>query len=710
MGKTQTKKIEARTERLSKLPRSDRLQKQALIKKKEGRVLDAAEKHALMMTSEYGEALKLWEVLRTIGEDGVQGLSEAQEKRLKKRSRVEGGSKDKTAKFGEDDDEEEGEVATEKKGRATLTTAERAAAAAAKYEHKYATIDRLFKIIEPKFATLCRTPRMSRVIQSMIKYGSPAQLEKITTLLSTDFATFCNDGFASYVVVALLRHAPHALFRKILTVTVAVMPKLVTHAYGLRVVSSAYSSRLCSATDRNHLMLGCFKDDVAIMKHWRGYPVLEDILQQEKTYQKRMLSTLYTLVDKLINPKEAAELPFVQRLATAFLMHGTKHEIMDLAIVCKPKIITVLKEGNKEASLFAAYVFTLLEPKYRKDPLRQISENFMEFASGKFTSPVVARMFDLVYDAQLLSKYMVAPLVDNMREIISSPYAHLILVHLFTPSGERKERLLPPYFSEYNLYSTQNNDWNVHNWLDADYKEETVEICSKPAQKTHLSVLKPIVAKFNEVVVAGLAQETKGATQEMKHFRQYAVRLARELVNVVDTDALYKEVVVDAGVDIEALRALMPIKTQDGDAEVEVADAKPLAAAAAPAKKAATSAPVAASATSKAPVKTPKGKRDRSEDTVEEKPAPPTLVPTSKTSPKLVAPKATTPTSKVVASVVKKSAQKAAAPVETSARAPPSNNAAAQQLVAEEKASSRQGKAPVAAPGPKGLKKGKSKH
>eukprot|EP00658_Telonema_sp_P-2_P005429 TRINITY_DN12026_c0_g1_i2.p1 TRINITY_DN12026_c0_g1~~TRINITY_DN12026_c0_g1_i2.p1 ORF type:complete len:382 (+),score=157.73 TRINITY_DN12026_c0_g1_i2:238-1383(+) len=348
-------------------------------------------------------------------------------------------------------------------------------------------------------------------------------------------------------------------------------------------------------------MLGCFKDDVAIMKHWRGYPVLEDILQQEKTYQKRMLTTLYTLVDKLVNPKEAAELPFVQRLATAFLMHGTKHEIMDLAIVCKPKMVTVLKGGNKEASLFATSVFTLLEPKYRKDPLRQVSESFMEFASGKFTAPVVARMFDLVYDAQILSKYLATPLVDNMREIVAGPYAHSILVHLFTPDGERKERLLPPYFAEYNLYSAQNNDWNVHTWLDEEHKPETVEICSKPAHKSHLAVMKPIIAKFVEVLLSGLTEAHKGANEEVKRFRQYGVRLARELIHVMDTDAQYKEVIVASGVDVDALRAIIPVKSQDEAGEVTVEKTTTSKAAAAP-----TAVKAEAS-------KAPKGKRDRAE-------------------------------------------------------------------------------------------------
>jgi hypothetical protein len=68
MGKTQAKKTEARESRMKSLPRSERLAKMATIKKKEGRVLDASEKHALKMTTEYGEIMRLWEKLRTLSD------------------------------------------------------------------------------------------------------------------------------------------------------------------------------------------------------------------------------------------------------------------------------------------------------------------------------------------------------------------------------------------------------------------------------------------------------------------------------------------------------------------------------------------------------------------------------------------------------------------------------------------------------------------
>ncbi|EPY22156.1 hypothetical protein AGDE_13532 [Angomonas deanei] len=78
------------------------------------------------MSSDHGEMLRLWEELRTLT-DGKE------------------------------------EVASKKNA----------------YEHKYPIVDKLIRLIEPKNSTVIKTPVGSRVLQSMIKYGSAEQLSKI---------------------------------------------------------------------------------------------------------------------------------------------------------------------------------------------------------------------------------------------------------------------------------------------------------------------------------------------------------------------------------------------------------------------------------------------------------------------------------------------------------------------------------------------------
>lgn len=562
MGKTQAKKTEARETRLKTLPRSERLAKMATIKKKEGRILDASEKHALKMTTEYGEIMRLWEKLRNLADPTADPAVTA-EKLKKKTDRKEmrrlANSKRKT--FAPAEDDEDDDVEDDVEAPTQPATAAPSSTAAGKneprtierFEYKYPMINELLKIITPQFASAVKTPRVSRVIQSMIKYGSAAHLDKLIGLLATDFVTFCNDAFAHFVVCALVRHAPHHQYRKLLGMLVPIVPNIVSHTFGMQVMHAAYTSRLCSALDRNLLILGVFKDSVSVMKHWKGYPVLEDIVALELDHQKRLLQRLFDLSDKLVSLKEAIELPFVQRLVYAFLRFGTKHEITELCVTIKPKLSVLC--DTKEGSVLASLAFSLLEPRARKEALRSVGERLSEFVVSKYSAPVVARLFDLVYDAQLLHKFVAAGIEAEMPNVINSPYGFMILIHLLTPDEERRDRVMHPGWKEHNLYSLGNPKWNTHEWLDVEYKKETVEICSKPAVRSHLNVLPALVQKFLQLVGDAAVMPTLNKT--------HVGLIAREILHCVNEEApAYKEALPLTPGDVALLKSVLPNKDQ----------------------------------------------------------------------------------------------------------------------------------------------------
>lgn len=608
MGKTHNQKEKQRTERLKSLPRSERLAKSAVIKRKEGRVLDASEKHALKMTTEFGEILKLWEVLRTlpspdkdIAEKQQASIAKKAEKRQAKKEGKKLANQKRTAFAAEDDEDDDEDGDTAANGTAAPTTGAAKDGQAAtrqqrekqRNEHKHEAVDQLMKLIVPKFASYARTPRISRVVQSMIKLGSNAHLEKLLGLFAKDFATFCNDAFASFAVCALIRHAPHALYRKVLQLVVPVMPQIVTHTFGMRVVNAAYSSRLANALDRNLVALGVFKDGVAVMKHWPGYPVLEDILAQATDYKKRLLGRLFDVSDKLVSQKDSFDYPFVQRLVHAYMLCGVKHEITELCVSLKKYVVAACE--TKEGAALASVTFAILPPGDRKELLRGFSEKLAELAVGKYSAPILARLFDLVYDPQLLCKYIVNNLLEPtlLRDVLSSPYGYQIFVHLLTPELARKEKHLLPYFlADHNLYAQENKQWNLVTWLDAEMQPETVEVCPKDAQRTHLSVLGPIVRKLLDVL----------PTVANKH---NCMVIAKELLHLSSTMPLYKKALSLTAADVAALTLMAPEKPLRDEAGMKIAAAPGAAAPSADApnrKKQRTEAPVAAAIAGKKPV------------------------------------------------------------------------------------------------------------
>ncbi|EAN98997.1 pumilio/PUF RNA binding protein 8, putative [Trypanosoma cruzi] len=502
MVQTHTKREEARAERLRKLPQTERLRKSALIKKREGRVLSAAEKHAMKMTSEYGEIIRLWEVLRV--------------------------SSDPAAK----------DAAAKSVGQRR----------AERYEHKYPTVDLLLKLIEPNFATYVKTPRVSRVIQSMIKYASLTQLERILVLISNPFVTHATDAYGHFVVTALIRHAPHSFLDKLLALIIPAVPSLVSHRFGIEVVNAAYSSRLCTSANRHILILAVLKDKIAVMKRWKGYPILEEVLQQEVTQRKRLLSRLFGLCDTLVSQKCAIGYPFVQRLVAAYLKQGVKDDVMELCDTLRPHLAALC--ATREGAPIVTTVFFLIEPKKSKEVLRALSENLGSLLVDKYAAPIVARLFDLVYDVQLLRKYVVNELEAHLAEVINSPFGHQIVLHLLTPHEERKQKFLLPNWFQHNLFSMENNGWNHHTWLTHEYEEETVEIRSKGAISTHLVVLPSIVRKFIEI-----ASDPDKGLRINKH---YVGLIAREVLVVNETEDAYRAALQLSEEEIKVLTRLAP--------------------------------------------------------------------------------------------------------------------------------------------------------
>lgn len=513
MGRTYAKKIEARTERLKTLPQSERNLKSALIKKKEGRILDSAEKHALKMSSEHGEMLRLWEILRSTA----------------------------------DEEEDKVHTASEKKSA---------------YEHKYPTVDKLVQLMEPKIATLLKTPTGSRVLQSMIKYGSAAHVSKVMKWLSQDFSLYATDAYAHFVVMSLIRHAPHDTFRSLLASLVPNVAQLITHKFGIETLHSAYSSKWCALLDKQLLLLAIFKENVSVMKRWEGYPVLEDVLHKNATLRKRLLSRLFDLSDKLVSQKDSVQFPFVQRLVHAYVVEGTKDEVSELCDTLRPHLPAIAT--SKEGAPLASLAFALTEPKKRKEILHGFQEKLGEISTSKYGAPVIARLFDLLYDPQILTKYLVSDMVKHIGQIINSPYGYLIFMHLLTPEDERKKKFLLANWWEHNLYALGNKEWNHHTWLTPAFEVEVVEICSKPATASHLVALPPIVEGF----LAYIGDEANKA----KANRHHVFLLAREILHVTETQPPYRAAL---NLSAEKQATLQALAGQKEDEEVEESSKSP---------------------------------------------------------------------------------------------------------------------------------------
>jgi pumilio family protein 6 len=358
-----------------------------------------------------------------------------------------------------------------------------------------------------------------------------------------------------------LRHGNHATFRKAATAVIASSTKLVPSKFGLEVVNAVYAHKLTTALERNLLTLSILRDNIAVMKSWRGYPVLEDMLRLETTHAKRLSAALFKVADKFTSQKDVAHLPFVQRLLCALFTVGVEDEVQEVAATLSQNITPLV--ASREGALLVAKLFTVGAVTKRRDVLRQVAAAFEDIVLTKQGAPMFAHMLDMVYDAQISAKFISGPIVAALPAVLSSPYAHLVILHLLTPDLGRKEKaLLPGWLDEFNLYSRENSGWNKHTWHRADGEEAgTVEVCTQPAEKSHaiaLKVLLPAIAEFVK------------KTEDMAGAKLGVTRIAKELHHLIDSkDPLLEHVELDAET-VRILLAQVPKKVAKGDAAEEL--------------------------------------------------------------------------------------------------------------------------------------------
>jgi pumilio family protein 6 len=210
MGRSHSDKERRRAERLEPLPSGDKALALARIKRKEGRILNADERHAIKMQGPVGNALKLCELIR-----------------------------------------------------AKATSA----------EDRAAHIDEVLTSFQPDWEKYCRSPQTSRVIQSCMKNGSTEQVRIAYEMCIPSFSTLCGDPFAAFVMCSIIRHASHIVFSQICEALGSIGAQVIDSKPGIFVVDTALTSDYCSARQRSELICACVgtKEE---LKRLEGYPNL----------------------------------------------------------------------------------------------------------------------------------------------------------------------------------------------------------------------------------------------------------------------------------------------------------------------------------------------------------------------------------------------------------------------------------------------------
>ncbi|KAJ9455735.1 Pumilio-like protein 24 [Diplonema papillatum] len=406
---------------------ADKKGKQLLKKIANKRVLNADEKHRLKMLGEVGDLMKLWEVLR--------------EKNKPK-------------------------------------------------DEKLKAIDQILSFTKDTFKDDVRKPDMSRIFQSVLKWGTPAVRREIYVRVQGMIGELCTSSHANQFVKHLVEYATPATRDEILQEISKTGSQILSHKNALLVLEHLHNKL---NAEKQHLLIMSFFDGLELKSH-AGFPKLLDVLAQmspNTLEYKRVIERLFKLLSPSVT-KGTFDNVVVHRLLEALLKYGTEFEINDIIEDIAKGVVNIC--NTKPGSACAILIAEHAPQKLRKSIVKSFSHSVVDMCCAKFASFFMCRLFDVFDDVPTLVNVVGKELTAGVRDLLVDPHGSLLLLHLLTPDPEHKRK----YFT-FNRY-----DELWHDSPDVDpfhipalttlYAAKPKRICATHPREKHAAVLSAIMS------------------------------------------------------------------------------------------------------------------------------------------------------------------------------------------------------------------------
>eukprot|EP01012_Entosiphon_sulcatum_P028170 TRINITY_DN3402_c0_g1_i1.p1 TRINITY_DN3402_c0_g1~~TRINITY_DN3402_c0_g1_i1.p1 ORF type:complete len:695 (+),score=154.32 TRINITY_DN3402_c0_g1_i1:27-2087(+) len=317
---------------------------------------------------------------------------------------------------------------------------------------------------------------IARVYCTAIKWGNQEIHREFWAVFKGKAVDVASGVFTTHLMECLLNYAPKDVRKEIVLELLPASAKLFTHKVGLKILSLLYSRMhnwLGSQpiTAQRKIILNILRETPGLVpasedlklwpdEIWAKHPDLE-MPTIENLGKMLMRCITKGLVDELI----------VHRMMFFYLKHGL-HEIMaDMLADIKPALIHMCNTpyGAKVAIQF----IQLADEMDREEILRTFQRSVVQMTKFVPGAATICRIFDIVDDTDIVEDIVITELKLRLREILLDERASRVIIHLLTPSIERKRALLPESMIDYGLWS-EGQQWETLQVKDLNTDQQQI--------------------------------------------------------------------------------------------------------------------------------------------------------------------------------------------------------------------------------------------
>lgn len=305
-----------------------------------------------------------------------------------------------------------------------------------------ALCDEIYKKCSGKVPELANNHKGSRVVQAVLKYGTPEQCASVMAEVTPQIALLSKSLYGNFLVRKLIDSTEKKDVPKLLGHLKGQIPKLARHPVGSQIVEALY--HVASAKDKKSMTFEFYGPEfvhfgVAEVGSLREALLTKPVAQRQSTLRHVNASMIPVLEKGLVSSS------VIHRVLAEYLSVGgpsTKAEAAGSIAAAGLLRMFHTKEGAHAVNMMLAHSGA----KQRKGLIKALKGQITRVSQDDFAHLVIAHLFDCVDDTQLLTKGVLSELKqEGLEEIASHKNARRVLLHILNP---RSTRYFPPHLLE----------------------------------------------------------------------------------------------------------------------------------------------------------------------------------------------------------------------------------------------------------------------
>lgn len=459
-------------------------------------------------------------------------------------------------------------------------------------------VDELYHLVKGKVYDIAAKHDASRVIQALLKFGTPAQRTSTIEELKEHILELAKMQYGCFLVQKMIRYGGKQDRATIVKVLTGHVVTLATHNIAANVLE--YAQEFLTPAQLSGLKLEFYGKEFAYFKA-ENKKNLKDIVADNRQKRGEILKHVASILNRMVD-KQLLGLAFVQTLLWDYFSNADHEDVMQMVVNVRDASLALLATRN--GARVVNKCIALGDAKDRKRIIKCLKDKVLEATNHPSGYLVIQRLLDVVDDTVLVQKSVLAELNDHLFAVAMHPTGRKVLLQLLSPLNTK---YLSPDDIELLAVPTLPNPADASQPI-VNYKKDPTtrreellkgllpkleEMCtenaaalmrSKEGRDVLVEVLKKSAAVNDEVATAlvdALSAPPASDDEEPIHLDAIAHLALRRVV----ADTVYADPLLDAVVDRLASWAktnrgsfvvLAFLEAQHGDAKASKTIAKEL--------------------------------------------------------------------------------------------------------------------------------------